>query len=139
MLKLCGKVQLMKNRLILWKRLKVSHKIKKCNRIKGILKITIKDGLSDMQVVRLLYYVYYCIVKNWEVIYRYIKYKIFRYVKYFMIVIFCLYLIYYTCCHFHSDNGEEVLMYVIFYLCCCGKCSCLLHMQMVRQAFLNGN
>ena len=32
-----------------------------------------------------------------------------------MIVIFCLYLIYYTCCHFHSDNGEEVLMYVIFY------------------------
>ena len=27
-----------------------------------------------MQVVRLLYYVYYCIVKNWEVIYRYIKY-----------------------------------------------------------------
>lgn len=50
-----------------------------------------------------------------------------------MIVIFCLYLIYYTCCHFHSDNGEEVLMYVIFYLCCCGKCSCLLHMQMVRQ------
>ena len=38
--------------------------------------------------------------------------KIFRSVKYFMIVIFCLYLIYCNCCHFHSDNGEEVFIYV---------------------------
>ena len=37
-----------------------------------------KDGLFAMQVVRLFYYVYYCMVKNWEVMYKKKHYQIIK-------------------------------------------------------------
>ena len=38
-----------------------------------------------------------------------------------------------------GKGGTRRAYFLIFFTFCCGKCSCLLYLQMVRQAFLSDN